>query len=135
MIQPYIVAVTGGRTYSNKARVYAELDALHKVRLVTLLVVGCANGADCFARCWAHDRQVALKVHRANWSALGKAAGHLRNQEIVDHPPHVLIAFPGQRGTADCTRRARAAGIPVLVVVDAPAPHTPTADQDGVQIG
>lgn len=44
-------------------------------------------------------------------------AGHHRNQEIVDWGPDVLLAFPeeGGTGTQDCMRRARAAGVAVLL--------------------
>ncbi len=45
-------------------------------------------------------------------------AGHRRNQQMVDEHPVLFVGFSYRRssGTADCLRRARAAGIPDLVV-------------------
>lgn len=42
-------------------------------------------------------------------------AGHRRNQAMVDERPLLVVAFHhgGSTGTADCMRRAKAAGIPV----------------------
>lgn len=55
----------------------------------------------------------------ADWS-LGKKAGPLRNQRMIDMKPDKLLRFPGGRGTADCERRARAAGIEVVMVEEQP---------------
>lgn len=45
-------------------------------------------------------------------------AGHARNQDMVDDGAHLWIAFPtpSSRGTWDCVKRAKAAGIKVRVV-------------------
>jgi hypothetical protein len=55
--------------------------------------------------------------HPANWS-LGRGAGHMRNQHMVDLGADICLAFPldDSRGTWDCVRRARAAGIPVEII-------------------
>lgn len=119
MKSQFVVAVTGGRKYQNKARVWAELDALYREHANMVLVVGDATGADCFARAWATARGVPLRVYKANWALYDKAAGPIRNQEMLDDAqPNLLVAFPGQSGTADCTCRAQTMGIHVLVVVD-----------------
>jgi hypothetical protein len=79
--------------------------------------------ADQIARRWGY----VVEVHEANWSVNGKAAGFLRNQEMVDAGANICLAFlmPCKRsgcraprphdshGTADCVKRARAAGIHV----------------------
>lgn len=41
-------------------------------------------------------------------------AGHWRNQRMIDAKPDILIAFAGGTGTADCRKRAVAAGIPIV---------------------
>jgi len=51
----------------------------------------------------------------ANWAELGRKAGPIRNQQMLDEgKPNLVVAFPGGRGTADIVRRARAAGIEVV---------------------
>jgi len=60
---------------------------------------------------------------RAKWSKHGRAAGPIRNQEMIDEcKPDLVVAFPGGRGTADMVRRAKAAGIRVIEVQHNPPP-------------
>ena len=114
--KPQTVIVTGGRDYSSAGALYATLDALHKRRPITLLVHGGASGADKMAAEWANHRDVNSLEFSADWNGHGRAAGPLRNQRMVDRGADLVVAFPGGRGTADCVRRARAAGIEVLEV-------------------
>jgi hypothetical protein len=123
------VLVCGGREYRDGRFVYVALDVLHRRTPLTLLIHGDAGrvdkdtkrvvyGADKFAGQWARDRGVPESPHRvqpAEWAFYGKGAGNLRNQRMLDTDhPELVVAFPGGSGTADMTRRARAAGIPVL---------------------
>lgn len=58
---------------------------------------------------------VEQEVHDADWNEYGRAAGPIRNQEMVDAGADVCLAFPtGGPGTRDCMRRARDAGIRVF---------------------
>lgn len=103
--------VCGGRFYEDEARVFDVLDLLGP----TLVIHGCAKGADSLAAAWARKRGVALAPYPANWNVYGKAAGHKRNQLMLDEAkPDLVVAFPGGAGTADMTRRAEAAGVGVV---------------------
>ena len=107
------VIVTGGRDYEDRQRVWEALDAARP----DLLVVGDATGADAWARSWAHSRGVRLEIHAADWQVYGRRAGPLRNGAMLgSHPDAVVVAFPGGRGTADCVRQARRAGMSVVEV-------------------
>lgn len=78
-----------------------------------VVIEGGARGADSLARHWAMRNGRGTQGFRADWS-LGKRAGPLRNQRMLDEAqPDLVIAFPGGRGTADMVRRARAAGVEV----------------------
>jgi hypothetical protein len=96
---------------------------------VTIVHGHCPTGADAMADLWtvsAHsvDPDVALpERHPAEWDVYGKAAGPLRNQEMVDLGADLCLGFlmPDSRGTRDCIQRARDAGIAVVV-------HTPAVD-------
>lgn len=119
MTDKHVVAVTGGRKYADKSRVYAELDGLHVQQPITTLVVGDATGADCWARCWATERQVPLRVFYADWAQYGRRAGHLRNREMLEaSKPSLLVAFPGGPGTANCVHNAQELSIPIRRIVD-----------------
>lgn len=107
------VLVCGGRDYSNWQRVYDTLDDCD----VTLLIQGGAAGADRHARCWAEDRRVPFLQVPAQWERYGRSAGVLRNAQMLDHEPDLVIAFPGGPGTADMVRRARARNVTVREVI------------------
>lgn len=105
------VGVTGGRDYADRDAVHAALRLLNRD---DVLVHGAASGADSMcAEVWGDFLGRDVEPHPADWTRHGKAAGPIRNQEMVDSGLDLLIAFPGGRGTADMVRRAEAAGIPV----------------------
>lgn len=107
--------VCGGRSYANRGFLSAVLDGIHAAEPVTLLVHGAARGADTLAHEWAMKRGIACAAHPADWDTYGRAAGSLRNQEMLDvRHPDLVIAFPGGSGTADMVRRARAAQVPAI---------------------
>lgn len=81
------------------------------------IIHGAARGADAVAARWAERHNVPAMAFPANWKKHGKAAGPRRNAKMIaEGRPDVVIAFPGGRGTADCVRQARAAGIEVVEV-------------------
>jgi len=95
--------------------VRATLDAIQPKPLV--IIHGDAPGADQLADKWARLSQVAVRRHPADWTELGRAAGPIRNQEMLEEEkPDIVVAFPGGRGTADMVIRAREAGVPVREV-------------------
>lgn len=110
------VIVCGGRDYANRARVFDELDTIYfAVPLDSLMVIqGGATGADALAREWCIQRHVEYANVPADWETFGKQAGPLRNQKMVSkYKPHLVLAFPGGRGTADMVKRAEEAGVEV----------------------
>lgn len=110
------VIVTGSRHWNCRAEVDRALAwAWIKYDAELVVVHGCAPGVDSMARDWAQQHGVIDEPHPAAWDRHGKAAGVIRNQEMIDAGAELVIAFPlaGGRGTQDCMRRAEKAGIPV----------------------
>ena len=66
---------------------------------------------------WAVAHGLEPERHPADWKRYGRAAGPIRNQEMVNLGADVCLAFPreGSRGTKNCMEAARKAGIPTLV--------------------
>lgn len=129
------VLVCGGRDFGDKDRAYAFLDLLCEKEPISTVIHGGASGADYIAHQWAEDRGVNCTEYPADWNRYGRAAGPIRNQQMVDDGrPDVVVAFPGGSGTADMVRRAEAAGIkvirlpPVVNTASPPAPRTPPSD-------
>jgi YspA, cpYpsA-related SLOG family len=111
------VLVCGGREFMDRAWLFRELDALHSSRGVTIIISGCAHGADTLGIEWAEERGIEVARFSADWNTHGRAAGPIRNQQMLDEgKPHLLMAFPGGRGSADMVRRARAAGIELMLL-------------------
>lgn len=107
------IMVTGDRRYANERVVF---DALVSYGPDSTLIVGDAKGADRVARGVARALGWPVVVKRAKWDEHGRAAGPIRNQEMIGLAPDVVVAFPlpGSKGTWDAVRRARKAGIPVV---------------------
>lgn len=111
-----IVLVTGGRDYTDAARLREMLDALHKSHGFRVLVHGCASGADSLAARWASSRGIHPAGCPALWDTYGKQAGPIRNCAMLQLRPELVVAFPGGRGTADMVDQAKQGGIRVIMV-------------------
>lgn len=119
------VLVCGGRNFLGyrKLKHYLEdlLDTMwHEEPQGTFTVIqGGAKGADFLAKVfvedeWSDFKDVICEEYPADWKKCGKAAGQIRNQQMLDEgKPDLVVAFPGGVGTADMIRRAKKAGIPV----------------------
>lgn len=122
------VLVCGSRTWSNSTPIDVVLEGyLHAARAwnETLTIIeGGAQGADDRAASYARLEVVDTEHEQypADWAKHGKAAGPIRNQQMLDEgKPDVVWAFVDKplsesRGTADMVRRAKAARIPTYIV-------------------
>lgn len=109
------VLVTGGRHFADRNRLWAKLDEIHDGGRVAKVIHGGASGADGLAGEWAASRTVACQVFRAAWSVDGRAAGPIRNARMLaEGKPDLVIACPGNKGTADMVCKAKAAGVRVV---------------------
>jgi hypothetical protein len=106
------LAVTGGRVYTDRQHVYDVLNIFHESHRDFVLHVGDARGVDEFVREWAYENDVTCIVYIAHWNEYGKAAGPIRNRDMLRNADK-LIAFPGGKGTRDCIAGARHIGIMV----------------------
>lgn len=110
------VLVTGGRDYWSPD-LYHDLARIHGERPFSVVITGGARGVDEMAAHWAERRSISSKVYPADWKAHGRAAGPIRNAKMIaEGRPDLVVAFPGGRGTADCVKQARAAGLEVIEV-------------------
>lgn len=112
------VLVCGGRDLRDRDLVVNSLFRLEEEHGdFTEVLHGGATGADSEAGIFADLRRAKQIVYKANWRKHGKSAGPIRNQRMLDEgKPDLVVAFPGGRGTADMTKRAKAAGLRVIEV-------------------
>ncbi len=85
------------------------------------IIHGNADGADTLSALAAISLKYGVESYPANWSRYGRAAGPIRNQQMLDKgKPDLVIVFhsdiENSKGTADMVRRAKKANIPVRIV-------------------
>ena len=110
--RPLRVLVCGGRDFSDYKAVRAVLCALN----ISVVIHGAARGADTLAARAAEHLGVGQIACPADWRQHGRRAGFIRNREMLEHKPDVVIAFPGGRGTADMVNKASSAGVTVYEI-------------------
>lgn len=80
------------------------------------LVQGWGDGVDLAAAAWAEERDIPF-FSFPYISEYKKLGGPLRNElMIVIGKPDIVIAFPGDNGTADMKRRAEEHGIEIIEI-------------------
>ena len=117
-----VIAAGGGRDLAwPQQRVAAELLARSSGRLVHLVLHGGARGADAAIGRAAQQLGWSALVMPAQWQRHGRAAGPIRNRELLQQAiakavAHtspgcltsvLVVAFPGGAGTASLVREAR----------------------------
>jgi hypothetical protein len=109
------VLITGSRHWSNAEAVEKVVSALPTGSVV---IHGGARGADSLADHAARCRGLEVISEAANWSKYGRAAGPIRNKNLLMYGPDCVVAFlaPNSRGTANMIAQAQKAGLPVHIV-------------------
>ena len=111
------VLICGGRDFTDRAELYAELDRLHAEYVFGTVIVGGVHGADALAIEWAQARGIATQAFTADRGAFGRKFGPLRNARMLaEGRPDLVVAFPGGRETANLVKQAKSAGVWVLNV-------------------
>jgi hypothetical protein len=101
------LAIVGSRDYHNYITIKSAVDQIRKHVEVTEIVSGGAPGVDALAKRYAEEEKIKYVEFPADWKSYGKAAGPMRNQQIVDYCDKV-VAFPADHspGTNDTIKRA-----------------------------
>ena len=109
------VLIYGGREFSavREANDFLDYHFNRPIHTDITVISGGARGADGIGEQWAEDWGLRLEVFPADWKAHGKAAGHIRNQQMLDSGVDIAVQFPGGKGTADMRRRLDKAGVRV----------------------
>lgn len=103
----YRVLVTGGRDFNDTDLASKVIERLKKGcterNLTMVLIHGAARGADLMCAFYAAASGIKTLPFPADWDGHGKAAGHIRNKQMLDEGrPHVCIAFPGETVLDNC---------------------------------
>lgn len=118
----HYVLVCGSHTTCDPDVIVECIDALHALYGEDLRVMhGDAQAVDRTAAAAAQRRGVPVKAFPADWTAHGKKAGPVRNEQMAEYldwcraAGHTVqvVAFRGGPGTEDMVRRAESRGIDV----------------------
>lgn len=110
------VLVCGGRRFNDALTLGSWLGGLMRDPGIACIIHGGAQGADFMAGKFAEWKGIPVEVYPAKWKEDGKAVGPIRNSRMLkEAKPDLVVAFPGGKGTADMVKRAKAAGVSVLV--------------------
>ena len=110
--------VCGGRDFVDQEMFDSAMSDLLALKGCPRKIVhGGARGADAMAGEWAARHGLEIAAVPADWQRHGYIAGSIRNQRMLaEHSPHLVVAFPGGRGTANMVQKARAAGVDVAEI-------------------
>jgi nucleoside-diphosphate-sugar epimerase len=115
------VLITGSRDWIDKDTIRGALRLVeHRWFGERLTVIhGGAPGADTLAGEVADEMGANVYRFPAEWRRYGRAAGAIRNAEMLDTmKPDLVLAFPlpSSRGTWHCVKAAWARGVPVKLI-------------------
>lgn len=124
-LQIYSEVITGSRQWDCQQAIWSHLNDTH-ARCVTARIqyfvnVGdCPTGVDLFVREWLdqwglEDDSVEWVVYYADWVRNGRAAGPIRNRQMIKNAvPDMVTGFlqlgAGNRGTLNCLSQAEELG-------------------------
>ena len=117
------VLICGDRNWTDEGAIFKRL---HRLPFDTVIIVGGARGADILAERAARtmnrtgQKQFDIRVFPAQWETYGRAAGPIRNSQMLDEKPHLVIAFHSNvevsKGTKNCVLEARRRKIDVEII-------------------
>lgn len=91
------IAIVGSRSFDN----YQFLKKILDWYDIDVVVSGGAKGADRLAARYAVEKGIELKEFLPNWDLHGRAAGFIRNKDIVKYADEVIAFWDGKsKGTA-----------------------------------
>jgi hypothetical protein len=114
-----IVLVCGTRGWTDADAIERRLRQLAGTTLRRItLIHGDARGADRLAAGIATGWGWNVVAYPAEWDRHGKSAGFIRNVQMLEQEPDIVLAFQlgGSRGTQHTITEARRRGIPVEVI-------------------
>jgi hypothetical protein len=93
-----ILLVSGSRGIVDAAWVEARIEQsllewTVPLDQIALVVNGNAIGVDTIARKWAAAKGLPVKLFKPDWARHGKAAGIIRNREMLQEATHVIALW------------------------------------------
>lgn len=114
------ILICGDRNWENIEVIRFHMEKLQRLYGNYTLIHGAARGADTIAGKVGEELGLTVESYPANWSKYGKAAGPIRNKEMLDSGIDLVIAFhprlEDSKGTRNMYKIAVNSGLSCLVV-------------------
>lgn len=116
------ILICGGRDFDDLILFWKTMDNLSDQfdfdgNQPIVIIEGGARGADRISQMYAKECGWELETYPADWHKHGKAAGPIRNKQMLDEgKPDLVVAFPGGSGTKNMIDQATKAGVKVIKI-------------------
>jgi len=117
----YTILICGDREWSDRDLILDKLIEVfleHRNENVTV-IHGDARGADTIGGELAEALGVKVVSFPANWNLYGKKAGPIRNQDMANQKPDIVLGFHDDiehsKGTRDMRARCWTMGLPFIL--------------------
>jgi hypothetical protein len=111
------LAVIGSRGFNDYELLKLHLNNVIQNNRVTHIVSGGALGADSLAERFAKENNIETLIFLPDWKTHGKAAGFIRNKDIVSNADMVVAFWDGKsKGTKHSIDLANKSKTPLLIV-------------------
>jgi hypothetical protein len=109
------LAIIGSRNFTDWNLLESKIDEL-KLK-PTEIVSGGAKGADSLGEKYAKMKNIPIKIYKPDWEKYGKAAGVIRNEDIINYSDRVIAFWDGKsKGTKNSIDHARKLSKKVYII-------------------
>ena len=115
------VIIAGSRSFVDYEKLRSVCDSIlpnqYSEPRISILS-GTSSGSDSLGERYANERGFALNRYPANWKQYGRAAGPIRNRQMVEDADAAIVFWDGQsRGTKNLIEEAKKQGLIVRIIM------------------
>lgn len=88
--------IAGSRDITDYNLLLLAIEISRSSWLFSEIVSGKAPGVDTLGERYAEENEISLKEFPADWNRYGRAAGHLRNQQMAKYADFAIILWDGK---------------------------------------
>ncbi len=102
------LAIVGSRTFSDYNLLERHINDISESFNIIKIISGGAHGADKLGEKYANINKIPTLILKADWGKYKKAAGVIRNKDIVDSSDKVVAFWDGKsKGTLNSINLAK----------------------------
>ena len=106
------ISIIGSRSFFD----YTMLEKILNKEKIDILVSGGAKGADSLGEQYAKNNNIPTLIFKPDWKKFGRAAGFIRNKDIIDNSDKVIAFWDGKsKGTLNSINLAKKQNKKVII--------------------